>query len=91
MTSLKFLLTAHATGSEKRDFLEEIELMKRIAKGSNPHVVNMLGCVTLQEPLSLITEFVEHGDLLTYLCACRKQVSIKYTCLHTKEKQKRNL
>lgn len=73
---MKFLFaTVHASGSEKRDFLEEIELMKRIAAGNNPHVVNMLGCVTLQEPLSLITEFVEHGDLLTYLCACRKQVS----------------
>ena len=65
--------------------------MKRIAKGNNAHVVNMLGCVTLQEPLSLITEFVEHGDLLTYLCACRKQVSIEYTgCMHTKWKTKLN-
>ena len=61
--------------------------MKRIAKGNNPHVVNMLGCVTLQEPLSLITEFVEHGDLLTYLCACRKQVGIEYTGLHAQQRE----
>ena len=49
--------------------------MKKIAQGNNPHVVNMLGCVTLQEPLVLITEFVEYGDLHSYLTTCRKQVS----------------
>ena len=49
--------------------------MKKIAEGNNPHVVNMLGCVTIQEPLALITEFVEYGDLHSYLTAWRKQVS----------------
>ena len=47
--------------------------MKKIAKGNNPHVVNMLGAVTIQEPLCIITEFVEYGDLLKYLRASRKQ------------------
>ena len=49
--------------------------MKKIAEGNNPHVVNMMGCVTIQEPLVLITEFVEYGDLHSYLTSCRKQVS----------------
>lgn len=47
--------------------------MKKIAQGNNPHVVNMIGCVTLQEPLCLITEFVKYGDLLSYLRMSRKK------------------
>ena len=47
--------------------------MEKIAQGNNPHVVNMLGAVTIQEPLCIITEFVEYGDLLKYLQASRKQ------------------
>lgn len=35
----------------------------------------MVGCVTLQEPLCLIIEFVKYGDLLSYLRATRKRVS----------------
>lgn len=46
--------------------------MKQIAEGNNSHVVNMVGCVTIQEPLCLITEFVEHGDLHSYLSVLRK-------------------
>jgi serine/threonine protein kinase len=69
------LLKTSATGSERSDFLKEIELMKKISEGSNPHVVNMIGCVTAQEPLCLITEFVVHGDLLSYLRSTRKMIS----------------
>ena len=56
-----------ATGSEKKDFLAEIEMMKKISEGHNPHVVAMLGCVTTQEPLWLVLEFVQLGNLLNYL------------------------
>ena len=49
-------------------------MMKKIAEGNNPHVVNMIGCVTVQEPLCLVTEFVKYGDLLSYLRTTRKQV-----------------
>ena len=51
--------------------------MKKIAKGNNPHVVNMIGAVTLQEPMCVVTEFLEHGDLLSYLKALRKKVNIQ--------------
>lgn len=57
------------------DFLQEIDTMKTVSKGNNPHVVNLVGCVTIQEPLCLITEFVKHGDLLSYLQSIRKMVS----------------
>lgn len=68
---------ASATGSERTDFLQEIDTMKKVAKGNNPHIVNMIGCVTIQEPLCLITEFVTHGDLLSYLKSIRSMVKVK--------------
>ena len=48
--------------------------MKAISEGHNPNVIAMVGCVTLQEPLSLITEFVPYGDLLSFLRTNRKLV-----------------
>ena len=69
-----FTHTDGASGTERLDFIKEIELMKKIADGNNSHVVNMVGCVTIQEPMFLITEFVKHGDLQTFLRTCRKQV-----------------
>ena len=50
--------------------------MKVIANGNNPHVVNMIGAVTRQEPMCVVTEFLAHGDLLSYLKAARKNVKI---------------
>ena len=65
---------ASAPGNERQDFLSEIEMMKKVAEGQNPHVVGLLGCVTIQEPLCLITEFVKFGDLLSYLRINRRMV-----------------
>ena len=53
--------------------------MKKVTEGHSPHVVGMLGCVTLQEPLCLVTEFVKYGDLLSYLRTNRKLVSSIYS------------
>ena len=70
-----------STGKEKSDFLAEIDMMKKIAEGYNPHIVNMVGCVTLQEPLCLITEFVPYGDLLSYLNYQRRKVREQHSYL----------
>ena len=58
-------------------------MMKKISEGYCANVVNMVGCVTLQEPLCLITEFVAHGDLLGYLRKQRKRVihKINVVCI----------
>lgn len=64
-----------AKGSERRDFLQEIEMMKKVSEGQNPHVVTLIGCVTVQEPLCIVTEYVKYGDLLTYLRTNRQLVS----------------
>ena len=65
---------ASSGGNERQDFLSEIEMMKKVAEGQNAHVVSLLGCVTIKEPLMLITEFVKYGDLLKYLRTNRRMV-----------------
>ena len=65
--------------SEKANFLKEIEMMKNVSGGENAlrqFVVNMLGCMTVQEPMLLVLEFVSHGDLQSYLRAIRKKARI---------------
>ena len=57
-------------------------MMKKISEGYCNHIVNMVGCVTLQEPLCLITEFVPHGDLLEYLRSQRKKVHRASESIH---------
>lgn len=55
--------------------MDEIELMKKIAAGSNTHVVRMVGCVVMSEPFHLVTEFIAHGNLLRYMQSIRTMVS----------------
>ncbi len=52
--------------------------MKKVSDTNNElsrFVVTMVGCVTTEEPLLLVLEYVRHGDLLTYLRSMKKQVS----------------
>ena len=49
-------------------------MMKLVAEGNNTQMVSFVGCVTVQEPLCLITEFLRHGDLLAYLQNIRRMV-----------------
>jgi len=60
--------------ADKSDFLKEIRLMKKVSTGNNPHVINMVGCCTTQEPLALILDFAPNGDLLTILRMHKKEV-----------------
>eukprot|EP00731_Ephydatia_muelleri_P008835 Em0004g1173a len=59
-----------ANSIDKANFLKEIEMMKTVSQGGSElsmYVINMVGCVTAQEPLLLLVEFVKYGDLLNYL------------------------
>ena len=71
------LLPDNIDGPEKANFLKEIEMMKKVSGSNHDHqmfVVNMLGCVTIQEPMMLVLEYASHGDLLTYLRQSRGEV-----------------
>ncbi len=48
-----------------RDFIQEINLMKKI--GYHANVVSMVGCCTLREPICLVVEHMALGDLLHHL------------------------
>ena len=50
---------------QKDLFREEINAMKTLGKHRN--IVNLIGCVTLSEPLQLILEYVPYGNLLDWL------------------------
>ena len=62
-----------ADSDQRREFLEEIQLMKAV--GSHKNIVNMLGCCTVEEPMFLLVEYVPYGDLLHYLRKHRSKVS----------------
>ncbi|KRX80069.1 putative tyrosine-protein kinase F09A5.2 [Trichinella sp. T6] len=64
------MLPEYADESAKSDFRKEINLMKQV--GYHEKLVNMLGCITAEEPLCLIVEYCAQGDLLHYLRDRRK-------------------
>ncbi|XP_070576925.1 vascular endothelial growth factor receptor 3-like isoform X2 [Ptychodera flava] len=66
------MLHEHAESSQKQEFLREIDLMKDIGHHSN--VVSIIACCTIQEPLCLIVEHCQQGDLLNYLRKRRSEI-----------------
>jgi serine/threonine protein kinase len=70
-------LKSKADSNERRDFVNEIDMMKKVAKGNNTHVVGLIGCVTVEEPLCLVIEYLKHGDLQSYLHSIKKELSLR--------------
>ena len=71
-----------ADGKERDDFLKEIETMKMVSETDSElkrFVVNMLGCCRLEEPILLVVEFVQYGDLLNYIRSMKKRTMV---CRH---------
>ncbi|XP_078371996.1 uncharacterized protein LOC144655586 [Oculina patagonica] len=75
-------LHENANEDQRREFLNEIELMKKVGKHQN--VLSFLGCWTTTKPLLLIIEYVAHGDLLHWLR--RKRSQIKSSASDVKDK-----
>ncbi|KAH7711506.1 Protein kinase domain containing protein, partial [Aphelenchoides avenae] len=61
------MLQGSADNTSKAEFLREIELMKSL--DHHERLVNLLGCLTLTEPLCLVMEYCSDGDLLRFLRA----------------------
>ncbi|CAG5133024.1 unnamed protein product, partial [Candidula unifasciata] len=64
----------------KQDFLKEIQLMKTL--GHHQNVVSMLGCCTLRDPICLLVEHAEFGDLLNFLKDVRQRL-VKVSSLNS--------
>lgn len=67
---------ANAPGETRQSFLNEINMMKKVAGGNCVNVVRMVGCVSVQSPYALVLEYVPYGSLLDYLRENRKLVSV---------------
>ena len=77
----------NAGEEEKRQFLQEIDLMKDV--GSHRNILSILGFWIRSEPIMLIMEYVPHGDLLQWLRNKRQQIkhvtAVSYTHLRAHE------
>ena len=69
----------NAGEEEKRQFLQEIDLMKDV--GSHRNILNILGFWIRSEPIMLIMEYVPHGDLLKWLRSKRQQIKLVTVCI----------
>ena len=69
----------NAGEEEKRQFLQEIDLMKDV--GSHRNILSMLGFWIRSEPIMLIMEYVPHGDLLKWLRNKRQQIKLVTVCI----------
>ncbi|KAL9980680.1 hypothetical protein ACROYT_G009297 [Oculina patagonica] len=78
------MLQEYAAPEQKKDFLDEINLMKAV--GSHKNIVSLIGCCIKSSPNFLIVEFASQGDLLSYLREQRKKVKDTNTAyLHVRE------
>ncbi|KAJ1354120.1 hypothetical protein KIN20_010939 [Parelaphostrongylus tenuis] len=59
------MLPEYADDISRGEFLREIGLMKSL--GYHERLVNMLACITESEPLCLVVEYCNDGDLLRFL------------------------
>ncbi|VDO99282.1 unnamed protein product [Soboliphyme baturini] len=66
-------LKHNADEEERKEFLIEIDMMKRI--GHHPNIVEMYGCCTIQCPSCMVMEYVPYGDLQRYLQNVRKEMT----------------
>ncbi|KAK6963876.1 fibroblast growth factor receptor 1 [Biomphalaria glabrata] len=62
----------NATSSDKLEFLRELSLVSHIPRHLN--VVNYLGCCSINDPVMLIMEYINGGDLQTFLRQKRASV-----------------
>ncbi|KAI6237438.1 Protein kinase domain-containing protein [Aphelenchoides besseyi] len=68
------MLPKYATEAARKEFMNEIELMKTI--GFNDNLVNMLGCITVGQSICLVLEYCPNRDLLQYVKALKVDVNI---------------
>ncbi|KAG8142062.1 hypothetical protein E2320_006693 [Naja naja] len=58
------MLRADVTKTARNDFLKEIKIMSRL---NDPNIIRLLGVCVKDDPLCMITEYMENGDLHQFL------------------------
>ncbi|XP_029467551.1 discoidin domain-containing receptor 2-like [Rhinatrema bivittatum] len=58
------MLRSNVTKTARNDFLKEIKIMSRL---TDPNIIRLLGVCIWEDPLCMITEYMENGDLNQFL------------------------
>ncbi|XP_078497824.1 epithelial discoidin domain-containing receptor 1 [Lissotriton helveticus] len=58
------ILRSDATKNARNDFLKEVKIMSRL---KDPNIIRLLGVCVQDDPLCMITEYMENGDLNQFL------------------------
>ncbi|XP_039479060.1 platelet-derived growth factor receptor beta [Drosophila santomea] len=66
-------LKPNPKSDEVAEYLAEIEMLKGV--GTHHNVVSFLGCCTIKPPYLMIMEYVNKGNLLSYLRTVRQEAS----------------
>ena len=81
------VVSGFSSDAERNLFMDEINVMKRVSEGNNPHVLKMISCVTTTLPAMLVMQFVSQGNLKNYLkvmkpvAKVRESETTHYYCL----------
>uniref|UniRef100_A0A4X2KYP5 Epithelial discoidin domain-containing receptor 1 n=2 Tax=Vombatus ursinus TaxID=29139 RepID=A0A4X2KYP5_VOMUR len=62
------ILRPDATKNARNDFLKEVKIMSRL---KDPNIIRLLGVCVQDDPLCMITDYMENGDLNQFLSAHR--------------------
>lgn len=70
------MIKDNAPASEQNDFVQELDVMKRVKKmGQHINIVNFLGCCTQGGPLLVIVEYCKFGNLRDFLESTRDGIN----------------
>ncbi|XP_073248000.1 ephrin type-A receptor 7-like [Porites lutea] len=58
-------LKGSASAKDKQDMVTELNVMKSLKP--HPHVLKLIGCCSVSDPLLIVFEYLPYGDLLGYL------------------------
>ncbi|XP_051548684.1 discoidin domain-containing receptor 2-like [Myxocyprinus asiaticus] len=68
-------LRADATSNARNDFLKEIKIMSRL---NNPNIIQLLCVCVSADPLCMVTEYMENGDLNMFLSQREIESTLTY-------------
>lgn len=64
MTRTAIVITVSCLPFCRNDFLKEVKILSRL---KDPNIIRLLGVCVSSDPLCMVTEYMESGDLNQYL------------------------
>ncbi|XP_029687524.1 discoidin domain-containing receptor 2-like isoform X1 [Takifugu rubripes] len=82
------MLREDANKNARNDFLKEIRIMSRLR---DPNIVRLLAVCVDTDPLCMITEYMENGDLNQFLCSLRLKEAFEEEKMNVEEKEQKGI